>query len=264
MCALANNPQLPDTWQEKRLSVIEASRARLEAGDAGLEAILHRRTAFLREAIPAGARVLAVGDGIGVTARYLPQARVFDSDIVPWPWLGAAVDAMRIPFRDRCFDAVVGLHVLHHLPFPARGMHEMIRVLRPGGRLFIADAHVSLLLRLVLALSRHEIIDWNVDPLGAATCQPNPGAAGVGNNAIADLMFGDRERFRRTFPQLELERHRYTECLFLLNSGGVGYRAPRLPVPAFLEPAMGALDRLLLAMPSIFPICQEFTFRRKA
>lgn len=57
--------------------------------------------------------------------------------------LGAVVhaevaDAESLPLPDASFDLVVGHAVLHHLPDVDAAVTELIRVLRPGGRLLIA------------------------------------------------------------------------------------------------------------------------------
>lgn len=47
-------------------------------------------------------------------------------------------DAQTLPFVDGCFDAVVANHMLYHVPDRQRAVHEIRRVLRPGGRLYAA------------------------------------------------------------------------------------------------------------------------------
>jgi len=42
-------------------------------------------------------------------------------------------DAMSLPFRDRSFDAAVISLAIYFVPDPARGVAEMVRVVRPGG-----------------------------------------------------------------------------------------------------------------------------------
>jgi ubiquinone/menaquinone biosynthesis C-methylase UbiE len=44
-------------------------------------------------------------------------------------------DAQALPFSDRAFDCVVALWMLYHLPDIDRGLREVVRVLRPDGRL---------------------------------------------------------------------------------------------------------------------------------
>ena len=49
---------------------------------------------------------------------------------------GSATD---LPFGDNSFDAVVTRLAIHHFSDPRRVLNEMLRVLRPGGALVVAD-----------------------------------------------------------------------------------------------------------------------------
>jgi ubiquinone/menaquinone biosynthesis C-methylase UbiE len=44
-------------------------------------------------------------------------------------------DVQELPFGDREFDAAVANHMLYHVPDLDRALRELVRVLRPGGRL---------------------------------------------------------------------------------------------------------------------------------
>jgi ubiquinone/menaquinone biosynthesis C-methylase UbiE len=48
-------------------------------------------------------------------------------------------DAEHLPFPDASFDLAISRHVLWTLPHPEAAVDEWIRVLRPGGRLVVAD-----------------------------------------------------------------------------------------------------------------------------
>jgi ubiquinone/menaquinone biosynthesis C-methylase UbiE len=48
-------------------------------------------------------------------------------------------DAKALPFADGSFGAVISNSIVHHIPEPGRVLAEMVRVLRPGGVLFVRD-----------------------------------------------------------------------------------------------------------------------------
>jgi ubiquinone/menaquinone biosynthesis C-methylase UbiE len=50
---------------------------------------------------------------------------------------GRVADAELLPYPDSTFDLVLGHAVLHHLPDVEQCVREMLRVLRPGGRLVV-------------------------------------------------------------------------------------------------------------------------------
>ncbi|HLQ45480.1 MAG TPA: methyltransferase domain-containing protein [Planctomycetaceae bacterium] len=49
------------------------------------------------------------------------------------------IDAKQMPYADGAFDAVLSNSIVHHIPEPRAVFAEMLRVLRPGGVLFIRD-----------------------------------------------------------------------------------------------------------------------------
>ncbi len=46
-------------------------------------------------------------------------------------------DALRLPFPDATFDRIIASEVLEHLPADERAIAELVRVLRPGGRIAV-------------------------------------------------------------------------------------------------------------------------------
>ena len=48
-------------------------------------------------------------------------------------------DAKRLPYSNGEFDAVISNSIVHHIAEPTQVVREMLRVLRPGGLLFVRD-----------------------------------------------------------------------------------------------------------------------------
>ncbi|MSO85455.1 MAG: metalloregulator ArsR/SmtB family transcription factor [Rhodospirillales bacterium] len=94
-------------------------------------------------------------------------------------------DIHGLPYGHDSFDVAVIHQVLHFLADPARAVAEAARVLRPGGRLAIADfaPHVVEELRARhahrrLGFAESEVLDWcrkaGLNPVGVAHIQGRP------------------------------------------------------------------------------------------
>jgi len=107
--------------------------------------------------LPPGSRVLDVGCGIGGSARILARDYGFEvlgisispaqiaraqaltpADLAPRCRF-AVMDALALQLPDRGFDAVWSVEAGPHMPDKQRYADELLRVLRPGGLLAVAD-----------------------------------------------------------------------------------------------------------------------------
>lgn len=109
-----------------------------------------------------GKRVLEIGCGRGAFARYLAQrgAKLVAADFSPaavsyarerLAGLGAEVivaDIQDIPFPDESFDVVISQETLEHVPDPKRGLSELVRVTRLGGRVLVTTPNYLSLIGL--------------------------------------------------------------------------------------------------------------------
>lgn len=110
--------------------------------------------------IRAGERVLDVGCGSGAVTREIarrvgPTGSVVGLDQSPGLLAIARElardaglldrlefadgDALRLPFRDDSFDAALAVTVLAHIPHGEDAVPELVRVVRPGGRIGVFD-----------------------------------------------------------------------------------------------------------------------------
>lgn len=107
--------------------------------------------------LPRGARLLDVGCGIGGSARMLAADYGFDvlgisispaqvaraqaltpAELAPRCRF-AVMDALALELSDASFDAVWSVEACPHMADKQRYADELLRVLRPGGRLAVAD-----------------------------------------------------------------------------------------------------------------------------
>lgn len=91
--------------------------------------------------------------GIDVSNEMLGTADVEMRQAGMTPELQQA-NILSIPHADQSFDLVMAAHVLEHLPEPQLALAEMIRVLRPGGILFVCVTRRSVFGALVQLLWR--------------------------------------------------------------------------------------------------------------
>ena len=124
--------------------------------DALLERLFGRghRRAMEVVGLRAGERVCLVGVGTGTDLLLLPEGvDAVGIDLseamlarakkkLPIPGCSVelrAADAQELPVDDSMFDAVILNLILSVVPDPARCMTEVLRVLRPGGRIVVFD-----------------------------------------------------------------------------------------------------------------------------
>jgi SAM-dependent methyltransferase len=114
---------------DRVLRLVEGGRAQLTALDVGTG------TGFLALELAARGHTVT---GIDLAPAMLAQARraAAARDL---PAAFREGDAERPPFPAAAFDLVVSRHVLWSLSDPAGAVSEWLRVLRPGGRVAVAD-----------------------------------------------------------------------------------------------------------------------------
>ena len=100
-------------------------------------------------------------------------------------------DVHALPFADATFDVVTCQTLLIHVKDPAAVVKEMVRVLRPGGRLLIAEPN-----NLAESVARLAVTpEFSLEDAVAsfrleATCEKGKHAAGLGYNSLGEGLVG--------------------------------------------------------------------------
>ncbi len=120
----------------------------------GWQDVAWRREVIHRAELLPGSRLLDLGAGTGDLAREAqrqqPDCTAVAADFTlgmmltgknnhgtPLRW--SAADALKLPFPDGQFDAVVSGFLLRNVTDVPHALSEMLRVLRPGGRMIALD-----------------------------------------------------------------------------------------------------------------------------
>lgn len=129
--------------------------------------------AEVRERMPVKGRVLDLGCGAHKDmARYRTVEReVWGADFQTHPnlefaeWFRLLGPDGAIPFPDDTFDVVVANMVMEHVESPAAFLHEISRVLRPGGVFIghtISGSHYVTWIRQLIGCAPHSFNQWLV------------------------------------------------------------------------------------------------------
>jgi len=185
-------------------------------------------------------KAIEIGGGSGNLKEYYPQ--IITSDIVPLPWVNLVLDAHSLPCKNASVENVILFDVLHHLENPALFFDELVRVLRPGGRLILMEPYVSLASYLVYRFLHHEPLDTHQDPFEIKERSSQRRLLDA-NQAIPTLVFVRyKDRFRKRYSTLKTIRCDRLSFLAYPLSGG--FEHPSL-LPLWAVKPLLMIERLL-------------------
>ncbi|WP_143079041.1 class I SAM-dependent methyltransferase [Streptomyces monashensis] len=127
---------IPITEATDQLTDLVAGRLALRPGQRLLDVGCGNGVPALRIASAHGVRVT----GVTVSSREVVQAaRSAEGSEAYGRVSFQLADAMKLPFEDASFDGAFAIESLLHMPDQTAALTELRRVVRPGGRLVVAD-----------------------------------------------------------------------------------------------------------------------------
>lgn len=211
-----------------------------------LKFLVEQRYKWMNDYIDENSRGIEVGCGTGVSKFYIKSKNFILTDYCDNEWLDVKnVDSLHTPFENNSFDFVIAGNMIHHLPYPVKFFEEMNRILKPGGVLLIQEINASFFMRLFLRLMRHEGYSFKVDVFNENLACTDPKDLWSANCAIPNLLFDDKDKFKREISYFEIISNRYSEFFIFLNSGGVIAKIFYIPLPWFLLKIAKAFDDIL-------------------
>ena len=85
-----------------------------------------------------GSLILNLGSGVKRIRK-----DVVNVDFYPFEGVDIVADITKLPFADNSVDAIINEFVLEHLPNPESVVKEMVRVLKPGGVIYVSIPFVA-------------------------------------------------------------------------------------------------------------------------
>ena len=106
--------------------------------------------------------ILEIGSGAGISSEFLKGLQVTRTDLLAWKDndVIGGIDAMNLPYEDDAFDGIFAVDALHHIPFPAKALTEMIRVCAPNNQVILVEPYVSILSFPVYRVFHNEKTSW--------------------------------------------------------------------------------------------------------
>ncbi|MDC0059567.1 class I SAM-dependent methyltransferase [Pelagibacteraceae bacterium] len=208
---------------------------------------------------------IEVGAGAGLSKEFILNSNLKTSDFSDYKHLDYKnIDAQNTKFNNNSYDFVIASNMIHHMPYPIKFFKEIHRILRKDGKLIIQDSYCSIVFQLITILMRHEGYDFTKDVWSESTPVTDVDDLWSGNIAIPQLIFDDRDDFKRNLGSyFKIEYENFSECFIFLNSGGVCSKTIYLPLNSFFLNILDKIDNILVKFfPKFFAMGRSLVLKK--
>jgi SAM-dependent methyltransferase len=230
-----------------------------------LHFLIKKRFQWMNSFIKHGDKGLEVGAGAGFSKIFTKNKTILISDFSNDEHLDIKnLDAQNTKLKSKSFDYIIAANMLHHLPYPMKFFKEMSRILKQNGKLIIFEPNCSILLQLIMAITHHEEIDFTKNVWNSRKSCININHPWNGNNAIPDLIFDNKIKFKRNLNKIfEIIYEDFSECFTFINSGGVYSKNFYIPLNNFLLNIIFKIENLIIKIfPKIFALGRKIVLTK--
>ena len=229
-----------------------------------LHFLLKKRYSWMNSFIGNDHIGIEVGAGSGFSKEFIDSNNYLITDFTKNEWLDKKmIDALNTGLDSNYFDFVIASNMIHHVPYPMKFFKEMDRILKPGGHLIIQDVNCSKMLRILLILMNHEGYDFTIDVFDERNICTDSEDLWAGNNAIPNLLFDDINKFENKVKSFKMVKHKYSEFLTFVNSGGVVSKTFYIPLAQPFLKTIYFIDSFLCKIaPKFFALQRQIVLKK--
>ena len=99
-------------------------------------------------------KTLEVGSGFAETKRYIENCTTSDQFIAEN--IDKKENIYYLRFESNTFDNIIMIDVFHHLKFPESALNELVRVLKPKGKIIMIEPAMGIIPRIIFSVFHHE------------------------------------------------------------------------------------------------------------
>ena len=201
---------------------------------------------------------IELGCGTGISELHINSKNFKLTDIMSHDWVNQIVDAQKMPFKDSTLDFIILNNTIHHLSKPIVVLSECSRVLKHKGKVLIQDVHLSLIMRILMNITKHESYSYNINVFDPKLVCNDPDDPWSANNALPDLLFGNSKLFHEKIKHFKIISKKYTEFIIWPLSGGVGSLISVPNINRKVLEFICFLDKIIVSMSkNVFPLQQQ-------
>ena len=257
-------PDTKDNLMNNVGDLLSARNRFIKEKPTNLVFLLSKRYKWMNKYINGKKTVYELGAGAGFSKFFIKNKNLQITDVSHHYWIDNYVDALNLPFKKNSVDIFICSHMIHHLANPYKFLKNAIDCLNPNGKIIISDINTSFIMRLIIRIMRHEGWSYEPDVFSSKSICNDPSDPWSGNCAVPQMLFSNKYKFKKYFPEVDIVHFKLKEFLIFPLSGGVIATTSTINFPRYILNVINVLDNILIKISKkIFPFGMEVVLKKK-